>query len=110
ARRAGHRHSLVDVLAPDMVLVTDGGGVKRAARRSGEGADEVLRFLVGVYDAASTPDVVLVGGAPALRLELDGQLEAVATFTVADGRITHLYIVRNPHKLGGLATPTALSR
>lgn len=107
---AGDLQSLVDVLAPDMVLITDGGGVKRAALRPIEGADKVLRFLVGVYDAASTTDVVLVGGAPALRLELDGQLEAVATFTVADGRITHLYIVRNPHKLGGLATPTALSR
>ena len=107
---AGDLQSLVDVLAPDMVLITDGGGVKRAALRPIEGADKVLRFLTGVFDAASTTDVVLVGGAPALRLELDGELEAVATFTVADGRITHLYIVRNPHKLGGLATPTALSR
>lgn len=107
---AGDLQSLVDVLAPDMVLITDGGGVKRAALRPIEGADKVLRFLTGVFDAASTTDVVLVGGAPALRLELDGELEAVATFTVADGRITHLYIVRNPHKLGGLATTTALSR
>src|SRR5699024_6467104 len=107
---AGDLQSLVDVLAPDMVLITDGGGGKRAALRPIEGADKGLRHLPGGFEARSRTDVVLVGAAPALRLELDGELEAVATFTVADGRITHLYIVRNPHKLGGLATPTALSR
>ncbi len=106
----GDLQSLVDVLAPDVVLITDGGGVKRAALRPIHGADKVLRFLVGVYDASSTVEVVLVGGAPALRLDLGGELEAVATVTIEDGLVTHAYIVRNPHKLGGLDTPVALTR
>lgn len=106
----GDLQSLVDVLAPDMVLITDGGGVKKAALRPIHGADKVLRFLMGVYDASSAVEVVPVGGAPALRLDLDGELEAVATLTIADGVVTHAYIVRNPHKLGGLATAAPLTR
>ncbi|MCW2833224.1 MAG: polymerase subunit sigma-24 [Nocardioides sp.] len=70
----------------------------------------MLRFLAGVYDASSSADVVIVNGAPALRLELDGELEAVATFTVADGVVTAAYIVRNPHKLGLLGTERVLTR
>lgn len=106
----GDLQSLVDVLAPDVVLLTDGGGVKRAALRPIKGVDKVLRFLVGVYDASSTTDVVLVNGSPALRLELDGEIEAVVTLAIEDGLVTHAYVVRNPHKLGALGTQTALTR
>jgi len=110
AVEGGNLQSLVDVLAPDVVLLTDGGGVKRAALRPITGVDKVLRFLTGVYVAATTAEVIVVGGAPALRLEIDGELEAVATFTVEDGLVTHAYIVRNPHKLHGLTRPAALTR
>lgn len=106
----GDLQSLVDVLAPDVVLLTDGGGIKQAALRPIEGVDKVLRFLVGVYNATSTTRVVLVNGAPALRLELEGEIEALATFTIESGLVTHAYIVRNPHKLGALRTETALRR
>lgn len=106
----GDLQSLVDVLAPDVVLLTDGGGVKRAALRPIEGVDKVLRFLSGVYDASSTTEVVLVNGSSALRLELGGELEAVATFAIEDGLVTHAYIVRNPHKLGSVTAPTTLTR
>lgn len=106
----GDLQSLVDVLAPDMVLITDGGGVKRAALRPIQGADKVLRFLTGVYDASSAARAVTVNGAPALRLDLGGELEAVATFTVEDGLVTHAYIVRNPHKLGSVDEPRPLTR
>ncbi|HXH79626.1 RNA polymerase sigma-70 factor [Nocardioides sp.] len=102
ATATGDLQSLMDVLAPDIVLITDGGGQKQAALRPILGVEKVLRFLAGVYDASSTADVVMVNGASALRLELDGELEAVATFTVADGVVTAAYIVRNPHKLARL--------
>lgn len=106
----GDLQSLVDVLAPDVVLLTDGGGVKQAALKPIIGVDKVLRFLQGVYVAATSAQAVEVNGAPALRLEIDGELEAVATFTVVDGRVTAAYVVRNPHKLTSLTTPAALTR
>lgn len=106
----GDLQPLADVLAPDVVLLTDGGGVKRAALKPIRGVDKVLRFLGGVYDAATRAEMVRVNGGVAVRLELDGELEAVATFTVDGGRITHAYIVRNPHKLAAMATTSVLTR
>lgn len=53
---------------------------------------------------------VLVNGAPALRLELDGALEAIVTFAVTQGRVTAAYIVRNPHKLHAVDQETVLTR
>ena len=44
----GDLQSLMDVLAPDVVLITDGGGVKQAALRPIHGADKVLRWMDGV--------------------------------------------------------------
>ena len=38
---------LLDVLAPEVVLVSDGGGVKQAALRPIIGAEKVVRFIVG---------------------------------------------------------------
>ena len=102
--------SLVDVLAPDVVLFTDGGGVKQAALRPILGVDKVLRFLRGVYVSATRAEAVEVNGSPSLRLEIDGELEAVATFALTEGRVSAVYIVRNPHKLGGLAAATTLAR
>lgn len=110
AAAQGDLQSLVDVLAPDLVLLTDGGGVKRAALRPMEGADKIMRFLLAVYEEASSFEFIMVNGAPALRLELDGETEAVATFTVEAGLVTHIYIVRNPHKLQGLTHAVALTR
>ena len=102
--------SLVDVLAPDVVLLTDGGGVKQAALRPILGVDKVLRFLRGVYVSATRAEAVEVNGSPSLRLEIDGKLEAVATFALTEGRVSAVYIVRNPHKLGGLAVAMTLAR
>ena len=102
--------SLVDVLAPDVVLLTDGGGVKQAALRPILGVDKVLRFLRGVYVSATRAEAVEVNGSPSLRLEIDGELEAVATFALTEGQVSAVYVVRNPHKLGGLAAATTLAR
>ncbi|MBI2242950.1 MAG: sigma-70 family RNA polymerase sigma factor [Nocardioides sp.] len=107
----GDIQSLMDVLAPDVVLVTDGGGVKKAALRPILGREKVVRFL----DAASegleaVADVVVVNGAPALRIVLDGQLDTVASMVVEDGLVTGLYVVRNPAKLARLDEVVTLTR
>ena len=102
--------SLMDVLAPDVVLVTDGGGFKKAALRPILGREKVLRFLDGVAPESSVADVVVVNGAPALRLFIDGELDSIGSMLVEDGLVTGIYWVRNPAKLARLDEVVALTR
>lgn len=107
----GDIQSLMDVLAPDVVLITDGGGVKKAALRPILGRDKVIRFLDGVTGGvAADVDVVVVNGAPALRVVVDGELDTVASMVVEDGQVTGLYVVRNPAKLARLDAVVTLTR
>jgi RNA polymerase sigma-70 factor (ECF subfamily) len=55
-------------------------------------------------------DVVVVNGAPALRLLIDGEVDGIGTMLVEDGMVTGLYIVRNPAKLSRLDDVVALTR
>jgi hypothetical protein len=100
------------VLAPDVVLVADGGGVVNAVRRPVEGAIRVAPLLGGLARLAGDFAVLpmWLNGAPAVRLELDGALDTVVSLVVADGRITRIYAVRNPDKLARLGEQATLSR
>jgi RNA polymerase sigma-70 factor (ECF subfamily) len=107
----GDVQSLMDVLAPDVVLVTDGGGFKKAALRPILGRDKVLRFLAAVTEGIdAVADVVIVNGAPALRFVVGGELDTVASMVVEDGLVTGLYLVRNPAKLARLDEVVTLTR
>jgi RNA polymerase sigma-70 factor (TIGR02957 family) len=103
---------LLDVLAPDVVLVSDGGGVKQAAPRPITGAEKVVRFFVGGSGKAEgtlTSDPTVVNGNPALVLRLDGEIDGVMAIRVEDARITGLYYVRNPEKLTRVESETPLT-
>jgi RNA polymerase sigma factor (sigma-70 family) len=110
ATASGDLQSLMDVLAPDVVLLTDGGGVKKAALRPILGREKVVRFLDAVAPEGVEADVVVVNGAPALRLLIDGEVDGIGTMLVEDGLVTGLYIVRNPAKLSRLDDVVALTR
>jgi RNA polymerase sigma-70 factor (ECF subfamily) len=110
AAATGDLQALMDVLAPDVVLLTDGGGVKKAALRPIHGRDKVTRFLEAVMPEGFVADAVVVNGSPALRIAVDGEVDAVASLLVEDGRVTGLYVVRNPAKLGRLDGLVALTR
>ena len=110
ATASGDLQSLMDVLAPDVVLLTDGGGLKKAALRPILGREKVVRFLDAVAPEGVEADVVMVNGAPALRLLIDGEVDGVGTMLVENGMVTGLYIVRNPEKLHRLDEVTALTR
>ena len=103
AASGGDLQSLMDVLAPDVVLISDGGGVKQAALRPILGRDKVLRWLFGVMAKESgrelAMDVAEVNGERSVRIFLDGELDSVASMRVDDGLVSELYIVRNPGKL-----------
>ncbi|MCW2794285.1 MAG: polymerase, sigma subunit, family [Nocardioides sp.] len=110
ATATGDLQSLMDVLAPFVVLVTVGGGVMKAALRPILGRDKVLRFLAAVAPDDASADVVVVNGRPALRLVVGGEVDAIGTMLVEGGLVTGLYLVRNPAKLGRLDAVVALTR
>ena len=85
AAPTGDLDALVDVLAPDVLLVTDGGGVRKAALRPILGRDKVLRFLEAVTPAGVDVElrVELVGGRPAWSPSLDGVVDSVITIDAA---------------------------
>jgi RNA polymerase sigma-70 factor (ECF subfamily) len=99
---SGDLTGLIHVLDPDVVLVSDGGGVVTAARRPIEGADRVGRFLLGVMAKGRSGDRVAqvdVNGAPGFASYQDGELVTVVSVTVAGGKVTRLDLVRAPAKL-----------
>ncbi|KQY46769.1 RNA polymerase sigma-70 factor [Cellulomonas sp. Root137] len=114
ALNTGDLAGLMDVLAPDVVAVADGGGKARgAATRPIVGADKLARYLVGGMAKAGAglrAAATWVNGQPAIRMELDGHLLGVASITVADGRVTQVYSIANPDKLTRLDHVAALSR
>ena len=112
AAAGGDLQQLMDLLAPDVVMLSDGGGKAKAALRPITGADKVARFLLGVLATAGEVTVEWrpVNGAPSLVASLGGRLDTVATAVVVDGRITTLYLVRNPDKLTGLQGGRPVSR
>jgi len=111
AIRNGDLHSLLDVLAPDVVVVADGGGLAPAARRPIQGAERVARRLIGGLRAADVEvKPVWLNGSPGGRIEIGGEVNAVVSFSVENARITRIYAVSNPHKLARLDGIAALTR
>ncbi|MET8991108.1 RNA polymerase sigma-70 factor [Nonomuraea wenchangensis] len=103
---------LLDVLAPEVVLVSDGGGVKQAVPRPVIGAGKVARMIVsglGKAQVTLTSEPTVVNGNPALLLRMDGEIDGVIAARVEDARITGLYYVRNPRKLTRIASETPLT-
>jgi hypothetical protein len=112
ALSAGDVQGMMDVLAPDVVLITDGGGVARATLRPLEGLKKVAAFLAGLPQLAPNAQIrtVWLNGTLGARVDQDGELDTVATFAVDNGQITRIYVIRNPQKLGWVNTSTPLGR
>ncbi|MBQ0850712.1 RNA polymerase sigma-70 factor [Streptomyces sp. BH-SS-21] len=108
----GDLQALLDVLAPDVVYMGDGGGVKHAALRPIVGAEKVARLLAGGLGKNTIPVTfgpTMVNGSPALAVHLDGELDSIVAARVEADRITGLYVVRNPEKLSRTASETPLT-
>jgi RNA polymerase sigma-70 factor, ECF subfamily len=107
AARTGDEAALRDLLARDVVLHTDGGGIRPAALNPIEGADKVARFFAGLARKRAAPASPLLhfGRINALpgyvTLEPDG-LPQTTALEIRDGRIAAIYIVRNPEKLAAV--------
>jgi RNA polymerase sigma-70 factor (TIGR02957 family) len=108
ALRDGDAAELTSVLAEDVGFWSDGGGKVLAARRPVFGRDAVVAVLVGIRRTARSAGVPLelvaleiieVNGEPAMVIRIAGHVDSVYTFSIVDGAIAALRIVRNPDKL-----------
>ncbi len=110
----GDVQGLMDVLAPDVVAIADGGGLVRgASRKPIVGAARLAAALVrGVGRKIARLELrqVWLNGAPGVRVDVDGVLAIAVGLTVEDGRITRVYGISNPHKLGRLEDEAVLAR
>jgi RNA polymerase sigma-70 factor (ECF subfamily) len=103
---------LLDVLAPEVVLIGDGGGLKQAVLRPITGAEKVARMFfggLGKVEGSLTGEPTVVNGNPALLVRLDGELDGIMAIGVEGARITGIYYVRNPQKLTHVASEIPLT-
>jgi RNA polymerase sigma-70 factor (TIGR02957 family) len=112
ALTTGDLHGLLDVLAPDVVLVADGGGLAPAARRPLEGSERVAAYLSRFSQFAPGADIatLLLNGAVGAWIDPGGELNTAVSFVFEGGRIARIYAIRNPHKLGRLQQVAELRR
>jgi len=104
ASRSGDMAGLSALLAADVAMHSDGGGIRPAAPEVILGADHVLKLLKGLAVLIARHGSALlrygqVNGLPGfVTREADGMVQTTA-FDIRDGRIAGIYIQRNPEKL-----------
>jgi RNA polymerase sigma-70 factor, ECF subfamily len=116
AAAGGDIEGLMTVLAPDVTVLTDGGGKARAARRPITGAAKAARFLaaiasrpyMGVSIAEMRPEPAEINGSPGTLIMAGDRVIAALTLTVSGGRITAVQLLANPDKLAALTARRTL--
>lgn len=111
ATRSGDLQALMQLLASDVRVVTDGGGKVRAALEVIDGADRAARFLVDAarpragqwWRADFTVRLATINGLPGVVVEAPEGAVQTAAFDIDGDVIRALYVVRNPDKLRHLA-------
>jgi RNA polymerase sigma-70 factor (ECF subfamily) len=109
ASLGGDVEALMEVLAPGVTLVSDGGGRVRAPLRPVHGVDKVARFLVAVatrpgQDARA--HIAQVNGGPGIVVSSEGVPVAVLVLDVDGGMARTVHLVANPEKLAGVRDPS----
>ena len=101
------------LLAPDAVLIGDGGGIARSIPHPMRGAAAIARALVAFYGQVDALGVTLepvwVNGQPGFRtVDPEGRLVNVVGLDIVDGRVASIYSMLNPEKLGHLGETSEL--
>lgn len=100
--------ALIDCLSEDVVFYSDGGGKAIAALNPLFGADHVTRFFMGILKKRPENLGVIpaiVNGLPGFVVEDENGVHSTLSFGVTDGRISTLYMIRNPDKLARIELP-----
>jgi RNA polymerase sigma-70 factor, ECF subfamily len=101
---SGDLSGLLELLADDVVVWTDGGGKVRAAMRPVVGSRRSSRFLFNVAKRATgTPRAVVLNGQPATLFVHDGSVVIALVLDIVDGLIVGVRVVTNPDKLQRLS-------
>ena len=107
---SGDVQGLMEVLAPDVVLIADGGGLVAAARKPLTGVEKVVAFLSRVADLSELrATTVWLNGMVGARFAVGDDVTAVSLVIEGD-RITGIYAIRNPQKLRRLERVAELRR
>ncbi|MEM8808875.1 MAG: RNA polymerase sigma-70 factor [Cyanobacteria bacterium P01_G01_bin.38] len=105
ASRQGDLQGLLDLLADDITLWSDGGGQVVATLKPLHGATKIARFLRAIHrryhkrGLEFDVELAQVNGQPGIIYTSDGTIESVVAVDINDNRIQSLYFVRNPDKL-----------
>ncbi|MEV6373710.1 RNA polymerase sigma factor SigJ [Micromonospora musae] len=93
--------ALVGLLDPAAVMTADGGGMVDTVQRPIEGGARIARYMIAIADLVPEFELVQrsVNGVPGVVAQRAGAVMTVASFDVADGRVTRIWVVRNPEKL-----------
>ncbi|MER7194618.1 sigma-70 family RNA polymerase sigma factor [Streptomyces flaveolus] len=107
AARGGDFEALVAVLHPQVTLRADAGTLVRgiAGSKSLRGAEAVAKSALMFAQYNAEARMVRVNDSLGLVSVVDGRPQSVLTVTVADGRITGLYILADPDRLTRLEVP-----
>ncbi len=111
----GDLNGLLELLAPDVVTIGDGGGKGQALREPPHGPDQVARFVLGLFRRAQKEGIygvpALVNGQPgAVVYDVDGRVAGVFALDIADGLVQTIRSVVNPDKLQHLGPTSDLYR
>jgi RNA polymerase sigma-70 factor (ECF subfamily) len=101
ATETGDIASLLEVLDPAVTFRSDGGGLVIAARQMFTGAERVARIFTRMayhFGDQFRLSRIIVNGTPGLMLDTGGTPSVIA-FTLNQGRITAIDIIRNSEKL-----------
>ncbi|WP_327093818.1 RNA polymerase sigma-70 factor [Nocardia vinacea] len=111
ALRTGQLRDLMDIMAPEVVLIADGGGLVTASQAPIHGVELVAKLLARLNRVVATFETTTVwlNGAPAGQIEIDGE-PAALSLVVENGRIIQIYAIANPRKLTRLDQPAELAR
>jgi RNA polymerase sigma-70 factor (ECF subfamily) len=104
--------AVLRLVAPDVVLISDGGAHRHAARRPVVGADRVARFLLNLARRLTpqhTAEPVTMNGLPGVLIRLDGRPDSVQAVEVRDGVISRVLVVNNPDKLAFVDQPPTIA-
>jgi RNA polymerase sigma-70 factor (ECF subfamily) len=101
---ARDQSELARLFSPDIVFYSDGGGRAPAALKPIFGSDKVQRLLLALSgkiksEAAPIIKPVEINGRTGLLIVVDGVLYSALDIEADDGRITAIYLLRNPDKL-----------
>lgn len=109
---SGDVNAMQDLLAADVTCYTDGGDKATAASRPFSGAEAVTKFILGlsrVRTLVSLPRIIEVNGSYGIFMT-DDSGDSLVTIGSKDGRLSEIFIQRNPDKLVALRRSISGSR